>query len=1513
MADISLSFNAEGGISLDDLVGIFTGTIDPSVSGEVAPLGSIFVRQSGQLYQKVGPQSTDWIRFTQGLGEGVKISATDTTSGYLNSKLLVSSALTKALANSGANETITIDLSNVGTPGTYKSVTVDAKGRITAGTNPTTLTGYGITDAQPLDSTLTALAAFNTAGILVQTAADTFAGRTLTGTTNQIAVANGSGVAGNPTISLPSTLLTFPGTAGFISPIGTTAQRVAVTGYHRFNSQLAREEYYNGTTWIVLDPSTGGTVTSVAITPPASGITLTGSPITTSGTIALSLANDLAGVEGLTTNGFAARTATDTWATRTLTGTSDRLTVVNGDGIAGNPTLDIASTYSGQSSIVTLGTVTTGNWQASTIATQFGGTGRTTIGTANQFLGVNTGGTGLEYKTVQSGSGISIAPATQLLTITNTGVLAITGTANQVIASASTGNITLSLPQNIHSGATPTFASVTVGADPTLPLQLATKQYVDNAVEGLSPKQGVRVGTTANIAFNATVIDGVTLISGNRVLVKNQTIPAENGIYVFDGSTLIRSQDMNSWAEVPAAFVFIEEGTQADTSWVSTANQGGTLDTTPITWVQFYSASDISVSTGLTKTGNTISISNVGTAGSYNNVTTNAQGQVISGSTVAYLTGNQPITLSGDVTGTGTNAIATTLSNTGVAAGTYKSVTVDTKGRVTSGTNPTTLAGYNINDAQPLNAFLTSEAALATSGILIKNGNVALTRSIAVGSTKLSIASADGIAGNPTLDVVESNLALNNIGGTLNVSKGGTGLSSLGTANQIFGVNAGATGAEYKSITGTGVTITHSAGGINFATVNNGTVTSVAVAGSTGLAVTGSPITSSGTINLTLGTELQGLSSLAALGLVTRTAAGTYTSRSVVSGNGTITITNPLGTAGNIGLDLSATGTSGTYRSVTTDIYGRVTSGTNPTTLAGYAITDAINVSQLGANNGVATLDGSGKLSSSQIPASAITDTFVVGSQAAQVALTAEVGDVAVRTDLNKSFILKTVPATSFANWQELLTPTDTVLSVNGQTGIVNVGTVTSVGITPPTAGITASSAITSSGNIVLSLANDLAAVEGLSSTGIAVRTGTDSWATRSLVAGTGVTITNADGVSGNITINSTVGTVTSVAVAAPGLFNITGSPITSSGTITLSLAAVPANTIFAGSAIAGNTAVPSFRTIGLATNDINDVTITSATTNQVLAYNGTRWVNTGAVGANASGLIGVGQAGAAAWTLVSGTTYRADFAHNLSTTNVVITVFDSATNTVVIPDQITLTNTSTVRVQVIGNTRTLKVVVVANGQSIVAGGSTPSSIIVAKDGVTVGTTTTKLNFTGQAVNVTDGGSGTTNVSIGARFSYFANSLDSPNNADFAVNALAPVTVDPTFNSLNVRSFSNTTEQGVGFTCSVPAGATQLTIKFRGRALTAPGAAAVVQPRLYARQIPNGSAVGAWSAANELANIAIPTNAFYQYAVQTLSLSTLGITADRLYQFELTRRIAGVTGTNLAANFLLAEVTLEFA
>lgn len=165
-----------------------------------------------------------------------------------------------------------------------------------------------------------------------------------------------------------------------------------------------------------------------------------------------------------------------------------------------------------------------------------------------------------------------------------------------------------------------------------------------------------------------------------------------------------------------------------------------------------------------------------------------------------------------------------------------------------------------------------------------------------------------------------------------------------------------------------------------------------------------------------------------------------------IVGDGTGSVSFDGSANASITLVLANTGVSaGTYTKVTVDGKGRITGATNLTandipnlTLA--KITDSGTCANKNVGTGagqVPILNASGKLEDSVIPKVAIVDTFVVNTQAAMLALTAEVGDVAVRTDLNKSFILKATGASVLANWQELLTPTDKVTSVAGRTGVV--------------------------------------------------------------------------------------------------------------------------------------------------------------------------------------------------------------------------------------------------------------------------------------------------------------------------------------------------------------------------------------------------------------------------------------------------------------------------------------------
>ena len=144
------------------------------------------------------------------------------------------------------------------------------------------------------------------------------------------------------------------------------------------------------------------------ITQPASGISITNGD-GVAGNPTLALVNDLLSLENLAGTGIAARTAGDAWTTRTITGTASRLSVADGDGVAGEPTIDIDAAYVGQASITTLGTITTGVWTGTDIAVADGGSGR---GTATAYA-VLCGGT---TATAAHQSIASVGTAGQLLT-----------------------------------------------------------------------------------------------------------------------------------------------------------------------------------------------------------------------------------------------------------------------------------------------------------------------------------------------------------------------------------------------------------------------------------------------------------------------------------------------------------------------------------------------------------------------------------------------------------------------------------------------------------------------------------------------------------------------------------------------------------------------------------------------------------------------------------------------------------------------------------------------------------------------------------------------------------------------------------------------------------------------------------------------------------------------------------------------------------------------------------------
>jgi len=151
---------------------------------------------------------------------------------------------------------------------------------------------------------------------------------------------------------------------------------------------------------------------------------------------------------------------------------------------------------------------------------------------------------------------------------------------------------------------------------PTDATDAATKGYVDTAVVGIDWKASVRAATTANVTLasdleNGDTLDGVTLATGDRVLVKNQSTGSQNGIYVVKVSGAPdRSTDCDIAAELTSNFaVFVEEGTaNADQGYVLTNDGAITVGTTALTFTQFTGLGQITAGDGLTKTGNTINV-----------------------------------------------------------------------------------------------------------------------------------------------------------------------------------------------------------------------------------------------------------------------------------------------------------------------------------------------------------------------------------------------------------------------------------------------------------------------------------------------------------------------------------------------------------------------------------------------------------------------------------------------------------------------------------------------------------------------------------------------------------------------------------------------------------------------------------------------------------------------------------------------------------------------------------------
>jgi len=627
--------------------------------------------------------------------------------------------------------------------GTYGSgsaipiLTVDSKGRVTSATTaPLDVTGF-----VPTSRTITAgdgltgggsLASNITLGANFSVVSPSALGVASPGTA--VTLSRGDHV--HPAVNLSDTTQTqgaLPlgrgGTGDALSPVAgavvySTGSKFALT-----NPGIAGQVLVsNGTDepqWQTIEGA--GTVTSVNLTA-GTGISVSGGPITVSGSInVVNTAPDQ--IVTLTGAG-----------TTTISGTYPNFTITSNDSTVGTVTSVAASggttglTFSG-SPITSSGTLTLGG----TLAVANGGTGASVAGTARTNLGAAASGANTDITSIALTTGtISASP------VNGTDIV------NKLYADSIASGI------NFHQSVR--LATVTA---------LPANTYNNGA-------SGVGATLTAN-ANAALSVDGVAVVVGNRILVKNEVAQANNGVYTVTqtGSgaapyILTRATDFDSAGsgvdQIDAGdfFLVTAGSTQANTSWVQQTPLPITVGTTAIVFSQFAAPVLYTAGTGLTLAGTVFSITNTG-------VSASTYG---SASSVPVLA----INAQGQVTSASSSSIAIAASQ--VTSGTF---TV-----AQGGTGATTLGANGVLLGNGTSAI--SATAVGTTGqVLVGNTGAAPTWATlsGIGVTSFS-------AGTTGLTPASATTGAITLAGTLNVANGGTGTSTAFTAGSV--VFAGASG-----------------------------------------------------------------------------------------------------------------------------------------------------------------------------------------------------------------------------------------------------------------------------------------------------------------------------------------------------------------------------------------------------------------------------------------------------------------------------------------------------------------------------------------------------------------------------------------------------------------------------------------------------------------------------------------------------------------------------------------------
>ena len=374
----------------------------------------------------------------------------------------------------------------------------------------------------------------------------------------------------------------------------------------------------------LLTPSSSNLSTLVSDETGSGSLVFGTNPTISSGILAGTSSMDVFNTTATTVNAFGAATTLNIGVTGTIGSTTNIAT----GGVSSPKTVNIGTGGCSIANINIGGSAGTTTISSSSIDMSVGNGGTVNIGTAcpslfTKTINVGTGGSG------SSTTNINIGTAALGTTTVNNNLVAsgnLTVSGSGLVASNINNFDSQVRTSRLDQMAAPTTGvsfnsqKITNLATPTDDNDAANKAYVDAARSGLDVKQSVRVASTI---FDVVLplsglqtVDGVSLVAGDRILVKNLDVtPSQNGIYVVSSGSWSRATDADSSAEVTAGmFVFVSEGTtNADSGWVLTTNDTITLGTTALAFAQFSGAGQITAGNGLSKSGNTISA--VGTAG----------------------------------------------------------------------------------------------------------------------------------------------------------------------------------------------------------------------------------------------------------------------------------------------------------------------------------------------------------------------------------------------------------------------------------------------------------------------------------------------------------------------------------------------------------------------------------------------------------------------------------------------------------------------------------------------------------------------------------------------------------------------------------------------------------------------------------------------------------------------------------------------------------------------------------